>query len=322
MLPQGRDPGTITRRASTLPKPWFTGSDSKDGMRSFLSGSLSGFTCKFVEYPFDTVKVLQQTDSQKLFKGPIDAALKTIRSHGILSLYQGMSSPLLGAMAENAVVFSAYGANKKLLGVTDENWSPRWKYAMAGMGAGFFSASVLTPVELVKCKIQVQQAITRGGGNELSGSYIYKGPVDVVVQTIKKEGFAGLYRGHTACLMRELPGNFAWFGMYEATLRFVQEKGNYKSRAEVPLALKAISGSVGGVFYWAVPFPFDTVKSVMQTDAKFNGWSFPRVTKVIYQEEGIRGLYKGLTVTCVRAAPAHAMIFYTFELCESILARY
>ena len=96
--------------------------------------------------PHSTVKVLQQTDSTGEFKGPVDAAVKTVRRHGVLSLYQGMSSPILGAMAENAVVFSAYGSFKRQLGVQDDAWAPRYKYALAGMGAGFFSASVLTPV--------------------------------------------------------------------------------------------------------------------------------------------------------------------------------
>jgi len=94
------------------------------------------------------VKVLQQTDTAKAYSGPLDAALKTIRKYGILSLYQGMTSPILGAMAENAVVFSAYSSFKRSLGVEDYAWAPRWKYAVAGMGGGFFSAAVLTPVEV------------------------------------------------------------------------------------------------------------------------------------------------------------------------------
>jgi len=56
-------------------------------------------------YPFDTVKVLQQTQDQ--FKGPLDAFRKTVRAYGFLSLYQGLSSPLAGAMVENAAIFSA-----------------------------------------------------------------------------------------------------------------------------------------------------------------------------------------------------------------------
>ena len=156
----------------------------------------------------------------------------------------------------------------------------------------------------------------------MAGHIMYRGPVDVVVQTLKHEGLRGLYRGHTACLARELPGNFAWFGMYEACLRAVQENLGYANRAEVPLGFKAMCGSVGGVFYWAVPFPFDTVKSLMQTDTRYAGWTARRVFASVYAEEGARGLYKGLTVTCVRAAPAHAIIFLSYEGCSDFFARF
>jgi len=53
----------------------------------------------------------------------------------------------------------AYGAIKKQLGV-DSNPSlsnpvPFWKYVVSGAGSGVFSAVVLTPVELIKCRLQV-----------------------------------------------------------------------------------------------------------------------------------------------------------------------
>ena len=151
---------------------------------------------------------------------------------------------------------------------------------------------------------------------------LYKGPIDVVVRTIKAEGLQGLYRGHTACLMREIPGNFAWFGVYEGVLREFQERFGYANRSEIPLGLKALAGSIGGCAYWAVPFPFDTAKSLMQTDSRFSGWQFYQVLDTVYKEEGIRGLYKGLSVTLFRAAPAHALIFFSYEWTSNTLSQY
>ena len=40
-------------------------------------------------------------------------------------------------------------------------------------------------------------------------------------QTVRNEGglIGGLYRGHSATLLREMPGNMAWYSMYDALCR-------------------------------------------------------------------------------------------------------
>lgn len=62
-----------------------------------------------------------------------------------------------------------------------------------------------------------------------------------------------------------------------------------------------------------------TAKSLLQTDPRFRNWSLINVLKTVYSEQGVRGLYHGLTVTCFRAAPAHALIFFSFEWIDRAL---
>jgi len=41
----------------------------------------------------------------------------------------------------------------------------------------------------------------------------YDGVMDCVMKTVRNEGVAkGLYRGQTSMLLREIPGNFCWYG--------------------------------------------------------------------------------------------------------------
>jgi ornithine carrier protein len=81
--------------------------------------------------------------------------------------------------------------------------------------------------------------------------------------------------------------------------------------------------------YNLVLFPADSVKSAMQTEdelrpaakgAKRRG--FVQVGKEIYARRGLKGLYAGCGVTCLRSAPSSAMIFLIYETLESNFGMY
>ena len=163
--------------------------------------------------------------SISLFPGAWHCLTHTVETKGVLSLYKGLSSPLLGSMAENALLFWAYNHCKRFLVQVNDNDEKLslFQLSLAGAGAGAVVPFVLTPVELVKCRLQVQN---HGG----AGSFrVYKGPIDVIVQTVRTEGIArGLYRGHGSTLLREIPGNFVWYGLYEGVCMSMIPEGGTK----------------------------------------------------------------------------------------------
>ena len=292
---------------------WFSGTHTKDGLRDLLSGMIAGFVCKIFEYPMDTIKVLQQT--QPDITSSWDAVVKVQKHRGLMSLYQGLASPLVGSMLECSVLFVTFGYIKKMLRAEDDSLSstvPAWKVWSSGGLSGMFSAGVLTPFELIKCRLQIQQ----------QGAKQYSGPVDCLMKTVQQEGLQGLWRGNLSCLAREMPGNAAWFGAYDFLMRRVQAKYTIEKREDVPLMYSAMSGSVAGVMYWLIPYPADTVKSKIQTDSRFADKSIPQAVRMILQEEGVTGMYRGCGITCARAAPSHALIFYCYATASNMLLKY
>ncbi|KAF3210969.1 hypothetical protein TWF106_010364 [Orbilia oligospora] len=91
---------------------------AKDGhavtaIKDITYGSIAGMVGKFIEYPFDTVKVRLQT--QNHFKGPLDCFTQGLRNDGITGLYRGIAPPLVGAAAENAGLFFGYTASQNVV---------------------------------------------------------------------------------------------------------------------------------------------------------------------------------------------------------------
>lgn len=92
--------------------------------------------------------------------------------------------------------------------------------ASAGFLAAFFSSITLCPTELIKCKLQalreVQVGDAAGKVNRISAYHLTR-------QILRNEGIAGMYRGMTSTLMREMPGYFFFFGGYEATRELLRK---------------------------------------------------------------------------------------------------
>ena len=219
-----------------------------------------------------------------------------------------MSSPLIGSMAENAVLFASYGFFKKhLLRYRGQEAGEELSIldlSIAGAGAGAVVSFVLNPVELIKCRLQVQQSLS-------SEFRAYTGPIDCIVKTAKQEGVFGLWKGQNAMLMREIPGNFAWFGVYELVCHANIPEGGTKE--ELSPLVNILAGAASGVAYWTAFYPADTIKSQIQTNPEFKHEGIATTGRKIFQRSGIRGLYSGWGITALRAAPAHGAIFVCYE---------
>lgn len=208
-----------------------------------------GFAGKLLDYPLDTVKVLLQTQEGgggggcPKYRGAWHCLTHTVETKGIKSLYKGLSSPLLGSMAENALLFWAYNHCRRFL-IQINNGDEQlnlWQLSLAGAGAGAVVPFVLTPVELIKCRLQVQN-------HGATGFRAYKGPIDVIVQTVRTEGIVrGLYRGHASTLLREIPGNFVWFLLYEGVCLGMTPTGGTKQ--DLGSAVHLLGGGKGSSYY-------------------------------------------------------------------------
>jgi len=88
-----------------------------------------------------------------------------------------------------------------------------FQLATAGGVAGGIVSFVLNPFEVIKVQMQVMNSTANSANNTATAVRKYSGVMDCVLQTIKNEGIVkGLYRGQTSLLLREMPGNFCWYG--------------------------------------------------------------------------------------------------------------
>ncbi|KAF9305700.1 hypothetical protein BGZ74_009248 [Mortierella antarctica] len=157
---------------------------------------------------------------------------------------------------------------------------------------------------------------------------------------VQKKGWLGLYSGANLHIARDMLGTGIYFSSYETIKRLMSETIEHirphpaagPGATATTTQLKGpgpmvhfFAGGLCGVFSWLVVFPIDLVKSVIQkevliTHPKYSGAL--DCAKDIVRREGVRGLYRGLSVTCYRAMPIHSLNFLVYEAVMDYVKRF
>ncbi|CAG0891596.1 unnamed protein product, partial [Darwinula stevensoni] len=281
----------------------------KDAAIDFVAGSLGGIVAVYVGQPLDTVKVKMQA-FPSINTGMTSTFAATLRKDGVSrGLYAGTVPALAANVAENSVLFAAYGLCQKgvaaVTGREDVLQLNPVENAVAGFCAAFFSSFTLCPTELVKCRLQAMRELQSSS----SASKGHLTPWALSKQIYRTEGIPGFFRGLTSTMTREMPGYFFFFGGYEATRILLTPEG--KTKEEIGVGRTVVAGGVGGCTLWAVIFPSDVVKSRIQVQGSRE--SMRSVFRGIVKSEGVMALYNGLLPTLVRTFPATGALFLAYE---------
>ena len=166
-------------------------------MKETLAGGIAGWAQAAVGHPFDSVKVQLQTNTK--YTGMGHAFRSIAKEEGVAGLYKGVQSPLAGLFFMNAVIFSAYGGSRRLLGETPETPLSTRQLWAAGFMAGTSRWLCGGASDFFKCQLQVR-------GDQ------YKGFFNCASTIVKERGLKGAYQGIVPTLMRNGVANAAWYG--------------------------------------------------------------------------------------------------------------
>jgi len=179
---------------------------------SFIAGSVQ----TIIGHPFDTLKTLVQVNSNKSTKYVYK---NLIKNKGFFFLYKGFVPPLIGGCIQNSFMFSTEHYFNKLL----KNNS-----FYSGFIAGGITSCIISPIELIKCNLQVNKN-----------------------QTIKNIIInKNIFRGFQTTFIRDSFG----LGIYFSSYKYLQ------NHFDNPL----INGGIAGSLSWIYSYPIDVIKTKYQ----------------------------------------------------------
>jgi solute carrier family 25 (mitochondrial carnitine/acylcarnitine transporter), member 20/29 len=179
------------------------------------------------------------------------------------------------------------------------------QFYFAGAFAGVTNTVLSTPIEHIRIRLQTQP--------HDPAKRLYTGPLDCISKIRSQAGlFKGIYRGTAVTTIREASAYGMWFLTFEALMN-ADAARNKVARKEIPTWKVALYGGLAGEALWIASYPFDVVKSKMQTD----GFT-PSDQKYVnmraafadtWKQGGWRGFWRGIGPTLARAMPVSAGTF-------------
>ncbi|KAI9654849.1 MAG: hypothetical protein M1831_005218 [Alyxoria varia] len=259
-----------------------SGNSAKQTAKDLFAGAAGGIAQVLIGQPFDIVKVRLQTTTN--YPNALTCATRIYQQEGPLAFYKGTLTPLIGIGACVSVQFGGFhtvrrffesqNATSKTTSTTTASTNPLQpqplsysQYYAAGAIAGVTNSVLSGPIEHVRIRLQTQPH----GINPP----LYAGPLSCIRTLVSRSGVArGLYRGQIATVWREAQAYGCWFLTYEWLMNSDVARRRARlgegqpgtQRSDVEAWKLALYGGVAGEMLWLSSYPFDVVKSKMQTD--------------------------------------------------------
>ncbi|KIK87034.1 hypothetical protein PAXRUDRAFT_152448 [Paxillus rubicundulus Ve08.2h10] len=281
---------------------------------NFVQGGIAGASGATIVYPIDMGNMQNQRSTvvgQMLYKNSIDCAQKIFRNEGFLGFYRGLGPQLIGVAPEKAIKLTV---NDIVRGRAMDPETGRitlgWEL-IAGGTAGGCQVVFTNPLEIVKIRLQVQ-----GEAAKVEGA-VPKGAVHIIRQL----GLMGLYRGASACLLRDIPFSAIYFPAYSHLKKDVFQEG-YNGK-ELSFFETLSSAAIAGMpaAYLTTPAA-DVVKTRLQVEARKGQTHYKGLSDAfvkIYREEGFKALYKGGPARVLRSSPQFGFTLLAYEYLHKFL---
>ena len=277
----------------------------------------------FVIAPLDVIKIRLQLQIHSLsdplsvrgvngpvYKGTLGTLKQILKHEGLTGLWKGNVPAELMYLAYGSIQFSAYKYASSLLE------HPSLPYHLpssavnfiSGAAAGAAATTATYPLDLLRTRFAAQ-------GTER----VYTSLLASLKQIGQQEGPRGFFRGLGAGVSQIVPYMGLFFASYEGLKPLVAD-----SSLPLPFGTSdAAAGVLASILSKTAVYPLDTTRKRLQVQGpmltRYVHGNIPQYSGVIstvlriWRQEGRRGMYRGLTVSLLKAAPASAVTMWTYE---------
>lgn len=258
--------------------------------------------------------------------------LASIQSNeGVRGLFRGLGANLVGVLPARSINFFCYGNGKRIL---NDRFNPEgrenvWQINLVAAAlAGAATGTATNPIWLVKTRLQLDKS--NASNDPLRGRQ-YRNSWDCIKQTVRGEGVRALWKGLSASYLGVTESTIQWVLYEQMKLVLARREARHLAdKTYKPSAVdrfeewggKFTAASGAKFFAAAITYPHEVVRTrLRQAPTVVNGAGKPRMKytslvqcfRLIWREEGMAGLYGGMTPHLLRVVPSAGIMFITYE---------
>lgn len=290
----------------------FTQEEKESGYvwRQLLSGAVAGAVARTGTAPLDRIKVFRQVHSSSFFPGNVLSGFQyMMKEGGVCSLWRGNAINVLKIAPETSIKFSAYEQIKYMMRGSNQSRNLRiYERFLAGSLAGATAQTAIYPLEVLKTRLTLRK----------TGEY--SGIVDCAKQILQREGISAFYKGYVPNLLAIVPYAGIDLAVYE-TLKFTwlnKNSGVVDPGVMVLVGCGAVSSTCGQL----ASYPLALIRTRMQAQASVKGapkTSMLALLHNIVAQEGVTGLYRGISPNLLKVIPAVTVSYVVYEYTRILL---
>ena len=136
---------------------------------------------------------------------------------------------------------------------------------------------------------------------------------------VKHLGLMGLYKGASACLLRDVPFSAIYFPTYNHLKRDYFGESQTKKLGILQLLT---AGAIAGMPAAYLTTPCDVIKTRLQVEARKGEASYTGLRQcaaTIWREEGFRAFFKGGPARIMRSSPQFGFTLAGYEVLQNLL---
>ncbi|KAK5730358.1 hypothetical protein LTR15_000295 [Elasticomyces elasticus] len=282
-----------------------------DNVAHALAGAGGGLLSMALTYPLITLSTRAQVEKKKAHTGTLDAVKRIIDREGIPGLYAGLESALFGITVTNFVYYYWYEFSRDFFQrSTNKSRLSTVESMAAGALAGSATVLITNPIWVVNTRMTARNKEsgdaslpTVDGDAAATETKKAPGTVATFLKIVREEGFLRLFAGVLPALVLVINP------ILQYTI-FEQLKQAVEKRRKVTATDSFLIGALGKLAATSITYPYITVKSrahVASGAGRKEGMTAS--LKRIVREEGVGGLYGGISAKVTQSVLTAAFLF-------------